>query len=272
MPFAEVEGRRIHYKLDGSGDTVLVFSNSLGTSLEMWDPQVAALSQHVRILRYDNRGHGLSDPDDTPISMDDLAADALVVMDHASVEEAHFIGLSLGGMVGQKLAVGAPHRISSLTLCATAAYLPPPDSWEKRAQAALSDGMEPMAALSLGRWFTPDYLVGHEQQVEPLLDALRSVDPGSYAVCCRAIRDFDARNWIGRMTVPPLLIAGAEDPATPPAMLREIADLVGSAKFVSVSPAAHILNVEQAEKVSSHILSFVNCCQPFAPAEAHVVV
>lgn len=126
MPFATRGNRNIHYRLDGKGEQTLLFANSLGQSLNMWDQQTEALKEEFRIIRFDHRGHGGSEPDGEAATIHDLALDTLAVLDAAGAPSVHFIGLSLGGMIGQQIAIDAPERLLSLTLCATAAYLPLP--------------------------------------------------------------------------------------------------------------------------------------------------
>lgn len=258
MPFVHVRSRKIHYVLEGQGDQVLMFANSLGASVEMWAQQAHTLSAEFRVLRFDARGHGLSDPDGSLANVGDLAADALAVMDQVGARRVHFIGLSLGGIIGQQLALEFPDRLASLTLCATGAALHPPEAWERRAMIALSSGLEPLVEISKERWFTPQFQAQQPEQVQRLLQCLAQVDQASYASCCRAIRDFDARADIHRITTPMLLIAGENDSATPITLLQEIQRLAPSSRLIVVGPAAHILNVEQPERVSAEIRGFIS--------------
>lgn len=253
----------LRYEFQGNGDAVLMFACSLGTSLELWEPQVKALSSHFRILRYDYRGHGLSAPSDQAASVADFAADALAVMDAAGVEQSHFVGLSLGGMIGQYLALHAPDRLYSLTLCATAAYLPPPDAWEQRAANAVVYGMAPFIEISRGRWFTENLLASAPSVVEDALGQLGRVDPASYAVACRVIRDFDLRNRVGEIALPVQLIAGENDPSTPPAVLADLHAAISGASMTVLSSAAHLLNLEKPDEVSRLIADFANRHHPF---------
>lgn len=256
MPFLVAADRRLHFRLDGNGEAVLMFANSLGASLEMWDPQVEELSRDFRILRYDNRGHGRSAPDGRPLDIADLAADALAVMDEAGIERAHFIGLSLGGMIGQYLALSNPARLRSLTLCATAAYLPPGEAWEQRAVKALDQGMEPFVEISRSRWFTADFCRSSPHIVETVLQELRKVDPASYAASCRVIRDFDLRSRISGIDLPVQLIAAEEDPSTPPSALADIGARLRRSSMTTLGQAAHLLNIEQPAAVSDLIRAF----------------
>ena len=259
VPFARYQGRAINYEFQHyPHKPTLMFANSLGTDLGMWDAQAKALANEFSILRFDARGHGRSEANSLPASIDDLASDALAVMDDAGVNQVHFVGLSLGGMVGQALALNAPERILSLVLCATGATLPPPDLWEKRAETALTEGLEPIVAASLERWFTPTFRAVQAAEVERNIAMLRVTDPGSYAACCRVIRDTDLRPRLSALRTRVLLIAGADDPATPPSRLEEIHALVPVSELVVLEQAAHILNVEQPDAVSDHIRRFAS--------------
>lgn len=262
MPIATSNGRRLNYELQGNGDAVLMFASSLGTSLELWDRQTEALAPHFQVLRYDYRGHGRSFPSGEAASVADFAADALAVMDAAGVGRAHFIGLSLGGMIGQHLALHAPGRLLSLTLCATAAYLPPPDAWEQRARNAVVQGMAPFIEISRGRWFTPHLLASAPDVAEGALAQLAHVDPASYAVACRVIRDFDLRSRVSEIRLPVQLIAGEQDPSTPPAALEGLRAEIPGATMTILSPAAHLLNLERPDEVSRLIASFARRHHP----------
>ncbi len=256
MPFVTRGNCRIHYRIDGEGEQTLLFSNSLGQSFAMWDQQVEALRRDHRIIRYDHRGHGSSGPDGQTATVEELSLDALAVLDVAGVASAHIVGLSLGGMIGQQIAVDAPHRVRSLTLCATAAHLPPSEGWEQRAVRALAEGMEPFVEISRGRWFTPQFCESSPRLVEAALDGLRQVDTSGYAACCRALRDFDLRDRVCSIDVPTLLVAGAHDPSTPPRLLENLhAQLLNS--HYEMVDAAHLLNIEQASAVSGLVRQFV---------------
>lgn len=257
MPFATRGNRNIHYRLDGKGEQTLLFANSLGQSLNMWDQQTEALKEEFRIIRFDHRGHGRSEPDGEAATIHDLVLDTLAILDAAGAPSVHFIGLSLGGMIGQQIAIDAPERLLSLTLCATAAYLPPPEGWEQRAATALADGMEPFVEISRGRWFTPGFCDTSPGLVNAALDGLRQTHVRGYAACCRAIRDFDLRSRVNAIALPTQLLAGAEDPSTPPHLLQDIHEQVAGSRYEIVGNAAHLLNIEQAAAISGLIRKFV---------------
>lgn len=257
MSYTSVGKRRIHYRDEGHGDHTLLFSNSLGASLAMWDAQAQQLAAEFRVLRYDHPGHGKSDPVQDDHDDAQFVHDALAVMDAAGVEKAHFIGLSMGGMIGQLLACQFPERVDTLTLCATGGKLPPADAWENRATTALSEGLATMVELSRGRWFTPGFIDQHAAAVQASLADLANVHPASYARCCRFIRDFDIFDRIHELTANSLLIAGQQDAATPPSMLEQLHRAMPGSRLEIVEPAAHMLSVERAAEVSALIRDFI---------------
>src|SRR4051794_33626249 len=251
MPLIRANGIDLFYDITGPADApVLAFSNSLGTPLEMWDAQVRAFSNGYRCLRYDTRGHGRSQVVDAPVSIDDLAADLAGLFDALGISKAHVIGLSLGGMTAQALAASHPGRAESLVLMATAAYLPPPETWEQRAQTVRAQGMGAIVEAVMERWFTPDTVALSPELVAPVRERFVELDPHGYAVACLAIRDMDLRSRIGSIDIPTLVIAGEDDPATPIEMAEEIADLIPGAELTVVPEAAHLIAVEQADAVN----------------------
>jgi 3-oxoadipate enol-lactonase len=251
------DGCRLAWRADGPVDAPpLLLSNSLGTSMAMWDAQIQAWSSHFRVIRYDSRGHGQSDAPAGAYSMDRLGRDAVELLDGLDIEKAHFCGLSQGGMIGQWLAARTPDRIERLVLANTAAYMGPPESWQSRLNAVLSDGMAWLAEASIGRWFTPAFVDHEPARVEPIRQMLLTTNPIGYAGCCAAIRDMDLRPLAICNRIPTLVIAGSEDPATP---VRNSAFLVESAADarLEVVSAAHLSNVEVPEAFASLVLSFL---------------
>lgn len=242
---------RLSYVVDGlSTAPAMLLGPSLGSTLAMWAPQVPALAQRRRVIRFDHRGHGGSPVPPGPYTVDDLGRDVLALMDELGVDRADYAGLSLGGMVGMWLAVHAPERIETLALLCTGACLPPPQGWLDRAAAVRSGGMSAVADTVLARWFTPAYTA-----VEPYRQMLLSTPVEGYAACCEAIAALDLRPVLGAIAAPTLVISGAQDPATPPALGRQIAQAVPGARFVEVAGAAHLANVERADAVTELLLS-----------------
>ena len=257
MPLIRSKDVELFYDLTGpEGAPVVAFSNSIGTTLEMWDRQVPALSDRYRCVRYDTRGHGRSPVVDRPITIEDLANDLAGLLDALGIEQAHIVGLSLGGMTAQAFGARHPERAQSLVLMATSAYLP--HGWNERAAIVRANGMGAIVEAVLARWFTPDFAAVHPEAVEPLRARFLQNDPKGYAACCEAIRDMDLRPSNAALTQPTLIIAGADDPATPVTMMEEIRTRVPQAELVVLPRAAHILAVERPEAVNRHLAAFLD--------------
>ncbi|WP_298955425.1 3-oxoadipate enol-lactonase [uncultured Methylobacterium sp.] len=268
MPQIQANGTHLNYELSGpSGAPVVVFSNSLGTSLAMWDAVVPHLRGRYRILRYDTRGHGASEVRDEPAEVADLADDLLGLLDALGIARAHVVGLSLGGMTGQALAAKAPDRVQSLTLMATAAWMPTREAWDERAETVRAQGTQAIVAATMGRWFTPGFPDRAPDAVAAVSRQFVECDRHGYAVCCNAIGRMDLRPILGRITAPTLVIAGRDDPATPPAKSEEICAGIPQAELVVLPKAAHLLAVEQPEAAAAHLLGFLDRHRG-APVEA----
>jgi 3-oxoadipate enol-lactonase/4-carboxymuconolactone decarboxylase len=256
MPLIAANGTQLFYDLTGpQGAPVVVFSNSLGTTLEMWDVQVRALASRYRCLRYDTRGHGRSPVVDAPFSIDDLADDLAGLLDALGIEKAHVVGLSLGGMTAQAFAVRHPQRLNGLVLMATAAYMP--SNWDERAEIVKASGMGALVDTVMSRWFTADTLALGPEIVRPVRERFLKIDPRGYAGCCLAIRDMDLRGRIGAIAAPTLVIAGEDDPATPIDKAEEIVGLIPGAELTVVPEAAHLVNVEQPDTVNEDLMGFL---------------
>jgi 3-oxoadipate enol-lactonase/4-carboxymuconolactone decarboxylase len=257
MPLIRSKDVELFYDLTGpEGAPVVAFSNSIGTTLEMWDRQVPALSDRYRCVRYDTRGHGRSPVVDRPITIEDLADDLAGLLDALGIEQAHIVGLSLGGMTAQAFGARHPERAQSLVLMATSAYLP--HGWNERAAIVRANGMGAIVEAVLARWFTPDFAAVHPEAVEPLRARFLQNDPKGYAACCEAIRDMDLRPSNAALTQPTLIIAGADDPATPVTMMEEIRTRIPQAELIVLPRAAHILAVERPEAVNRHLAAFLD--------------
>jgi len=257
MPVAKLPDAQLFYQWDGQENApVLVFSNSLGTTHRMWDPQVEAFSKHFRLLRYDTRGHGQSSITPGPYTIEILAADVLHLLDTLEIERAYFCGLSMGGMIGMLLGSSAAQRLQKIVLCNTAAKIGTPDVWNTRIAAVQQGGMKAVAGGVLERWLTAGYRAAHPAETSQVLAMLENTDPAGYAACCGAVRDMDYREQLNRLQVPTLVIAGAHDPATPPADGRFLADHIRGAKFTEL-PAAHLSNIETSNQFNREILAFL---------------
>lgn len=241
----------LHRVVDGPEDApALLLGPSLGTDLGLFDAQAAALAGPYRVVRFDLRGHGGTPAVPGPYAIGDLAGDVLALADALGIGRFHYAGVSIGGAIGQWLAIHHGERLHTLTVCASAARFADPDSWPARAATVRAQGTEAMVASRPGTWFTHAFARAQPTEAERLLAMLRATTAEGYAGCCEAIGAFDARAELGRIAVPTLVIAGADDPATPPDMVREIADGVGGAEFLVVPDAAHLVNAERPEPVT----------------------
>lgn len=251
------DGCRLAYRLEGPPDApVLMLSNSLGTDMTMWEPQLAEWGRHFRILRYDQRGHGASDVPGRAYSLDRLGRDAIELLDAANIARVHYCGLSLGGMVGQWLAVRAPERLDRIVLANTAAYMGPPANWQARIESVLANGMAPIAEASISRWFSPRFIAERGEVIAPISAVLTAMDARGYAGCCAAIRDMDLRPMTELMRAPALVIAGKQDPATPVAESEYLVRQMSEAQL-AVLDAAHLSNVEQPQDFGEAVTAFL---------------
>ncbi|GAA3410092.1 3-oxoadipate enol-lactonase [Streptosporangium vulgare] len=238
----------LYHEIEGPADgRPLVLAGSLGTTLEMWDPQMEALTGHFRVVRFDHRGHGRS-PATGKCSIADLAGDVLDLLDLLGLPRVSFAGLSLGGMVGMWLAAHAPERIDRLALLCTSAKLGTPESWAERAGAVREAGTASIAETAMARWFTPSF-TGRE----PYVTMLGGISAEGYAACCEAVGAMDLRPELPLISAPTLVLAGADDPATPPEHAERIAEGIAGSRLVVLPGAAHLANVERPEAVSEHL-------------------
>lgn len=257
MPFIDLSGARFNYRLDGPETApVLMLSNSLGTDLDMWEPQIARFSTAFRVLRYDSRGHGRSAVTPGPYSIDQLGRDAVALLDALEIPRAHFCGLSKGGMVGMWLGVNAGDRIDSLVLCNTAAKIGTAELWNARIAAVNEGGMAAVANQVVARWFTERFRKREPDKVERVLRMLLDTPPAGYAACCAAVRDMDQRRAISAIARPTLVIGGTHDGATPPDETRAAADAIPGARYLELD-ASHLSNIEQADRYTEEVIGFL---------------
>jgi 3-oxoadipate enol-lactonase len=247
---------RLHHVLDGPlGAPVVVLASSLGTTHEMWEPQVGPLSERFRVVRYDRRGHGRSPVVDGPTTLDDLGEDLVELLDELGLERVSFCGLSLGGLEGMWLALNQPERVDRLGLACTAASFPPRGTWVERAATVRENGVRAIAEAVLARWFRPVFHDTHSGVVTRFGAMLASIPPEGYAACCDVLADADLTGRLGEIAVPTVVITGAEDPAVPPAAGEALAAAIPRATHVVVEGAAHIANVEQPDTFTAALLS-----------------
>lgn len=244
-----------HHVVTGPEDApALVLSNSLGATRGMCDPQVPALAERYRVVTYDARGHGDSPSPAGPYSLDDLVDDVVALLDRLGVRRAHVAGLSLGGMTAMRLAAREPARVDRLVALATSAR-PDPQGFLDRAAAARSGGTAPLAPTVVSRWLTPAYAAEHPDLVARLEAMIVAADDEGYALCCEVVAAVDLREDLGRITAPTLVVSGAEDPALPPPHQQAIAEGIAGSSLVSVSPGAHLPNLEQPLEVTGALLA-----------------
>ena len=251
MAFTRVNGIVLHHQVLGQADgPALVFVNSLGSDLRIWQDVVPAFADRYRIVLYDKRGHGLSDAPPAPYTIDDHADDLLALLDQLKVDRAAVVGLSVGGMIGQRIAVRAPGRVRALVLCCTAAKIGTPESWAERIAAVEDGGIEPIADAVLQRWFTPLFRETRSDEVAGWRNMLVRTPDHGYAGTCAAIRDADLRPDAGRIAAPTLCVAGDQDGSTPADVVKGTADLVPGARFALIDGAGHIPCVEKPAVLS----------------------
>lgn len=242
----------IHFRLDGPADApLLVLANSLGTTFEIWSRNAARWAGAFRLLRYDHRGHGNSDLASEGFGVDDLGRDVVRLLDRLGIERASFCGLSLGGAVGQWLAVNEPARIDRLVLACTSPRFGDPEQWLDRARQVRAAGLAPLADSVVARWFTPRMFERDPGTVEAFRTMLLSIRREGYAAACEALAHWDDRAHIPEIEAPTLVIAGAEDPVVPPADAVLLAEGIPRARLVVLPEAGHLANVEQADAFAS---------------------
>ena len=257
MPMFDTGKGQLHYQIEGAADApVLVLSNSLGTTLDMWSPQMPALLEHFRVLRYDTRGHGQSEVTPGPYTIAQLGTDFVALLDHLQIARAHFCGLSMGGMTGMWLGIHAPSRIHKLVLCNTSAAIGVPDMWNARIAQVRQDGMTAVIPAVLERWFTADFLTHAPAQVERVRALLAATSVEGYVANCAAVRDMDQRTELNCVSAPTLVIAGRYDKSTPPEHGEFIAKAIHGARYVELN-AAHLSNWEVAQSFTRQLLDFL---------------
>ncbi|MDQ6436246.1 3-oxoadipate enol-lactonase [Mesorhizobium sp. LHD-90] len=262
MAFVRANGIVLHTRIQGRTDgPVLVFGNSLGSDFRIWEDVVRLLDDRYRILLYDKRGHGLSDTPPPPCAIDDHVNDLLALLDHFAIESAAIVGLSVGGMIAQRLAARAPERVKALVLCCTGAKIGTPESWADRIAAIDAGGIDAIAETVLERWFTPSFHRNRATELAGWRNMLLRTPRAGYVATCAAIRDADLRPGAASITAPTLCVAGDHDGATPPELVRATADLIPGARFALIEGAGHIPCVEKpdvlAELVGEHLARHV---------------
>lgn len=250
-------GIDLHYKVEGQGPWI-VMSHALACDHRMWDAQAARLAQRYTVLRYDTRGHGASDAPPGPYSFDMLAADAAALFDALGIERAHWLGLSMGGMIGQAFALAYPQRIDSLVLADTSSRYPADVEtvWAERIRTVRDQGMEAVVAGTLERWFTKPFRDAHPEVMQRIADTIHATPVEGYAGCGQAIAKLNFTEGLRTVRCPTLVIVGDQDTGTPIEMAREIHDAVEGSQLKVIASAAHLSNIEQAEAFSNIVEDF----------------
>ena len=249
----------VHHVEDGPpGAPVVLLSNSLGTTLHMWDKQAAALSDRYRVVRYDHRGHGESPVPPGPYELADLGGDALGLLDRLGVERAHVCGASLGGQVAMWLGAHEPDRVASLVLCATSPWFGPPEPWNERAATVRAAGSGAVASTVVLRWFTPVFAERNPSVVERMRSMIASTPREGYAACCEVVGRTDLRPDLAAIRAPTLVVAGAEDPAVSAEMVETLAKGIVGSRLEVLDPAAHLASVERGAEVTRLIQEHVS--------------
>ncbi len=249
---------RLHRVVEGpAGAPALVLSNSLGTTLAMWDAQVPALAERFRVVRYDRRGHGLSPVPPGPYSIDDLGGDMLSLLDELGLERVSFCGLSIGGASGCG-SLSTPPSARPPRALLHAARLPPAEQWVERAAIVREGGVAVVSEAALGRWFTERFHAEHPDVVGAFRTMLVETPAEGYAACCEALATFDVRSRLGAITAPTLVVTGEADPVAPPESGDELAAAIPGATHVVIAGAAHIANVEQPDAFTAALLAHLD--------------
>ena len=251
---------QINYELSGrDGAPVVMLSHSLASSLVMWNPQLDSLESKFKVLRFDTRGHGDSDAPEEKYTLELLAADAVALMDALAIDAVHFVGLSMGGMIGQNLALDHGNRLKSLTLCDTAAVMPDEAQpiWQQRIAAAREKGLQDQVAETLERWFTPEYLSQNSPRVELIRRQILATPVAGYIGCSEAIRDLDNLKRLSEINLPTLIMVGEEDPGTPVAASEAMQERIEGSELVVLPAARHLSNIEQSGAFNEALMGFL---------------
>ncbi len=256
----EANGNSVNYEISGRDDgPVVMLSHSLACGTVMWAPQLPALEAHYRVVNYDTRGHGASGAPAGAYSLDQLGDDAVALMDALGLEAVHWVGLSMGGMIGQNLALRRPERLRSLGLCDTSSRIPAAagPTWEERIEIVGRQGMQAILDATLERWFTAPFLAAAADRVAPIREAILATPPEGFIGCCQAIRDLDYTDRLGEIEKPTLIIVGEDDQGTPVAASEVINAGIAGSKLVVLPQAAHLSNIEQADAFTDALMAFL---------------
>jgi 3-oxoadipate enol-lactonase len=253
-------GISVSYTLEGPANApVVTMSHSLATDSSMWDPTVPALADRFRILRYETRGHGATEAPKGAYTLDQLADDALALLKALNIQRTHWVGLSMGGMIGQTLALKAPNVFLSLSLCDTSSRVPTEARplWQDRIRTAETQGMEPLVQPTLERWFTAPFRERRKDVIDKVAAMIRNTPPAGYAGCCHAISALDLTDKISAIKIPTIVIVGEDDPGTPVAASRVMHEKIGGSRLEIIPAAAHLANMEQPDAFNKALAGFL---------------
>ena len=255
----KANGIEINYEIEGDGPLV-TFSHSLACNLSMWDEQVRALKGRYRLLRYDTRGHGQTSAPEGAYSLDQLCEDLKGLLEGLGISETHFVGLSMGGMIGQVFALKYPAMVQSLALCDTTSRYPSGAAaiWEERIKTVGGKGMDPMVAPTLERWFTAPFRARRKELMERVGSMIRSTPAAGYVGCCHALPKINVTERLRDVRCPALVIVGEDDPGTPVDMARDIHAALPTADLAVLCRASHLSNLEQPEEFNRALGGFLD--------------
>lgn len=256
MPKFTSNDAEINYQTFGdASQPAIIFSNSLGTQFNMWQPQISFFEKKFYVICYDTRGHGASSAPQGPYSIEQLGTDVVHLLDHLNIEKASFCGISMGGLTGQWLAIHHPERFNHVIVCNTAAKIGQEQAWNDRAQLVREQGLKPIAETAASRWFTEPFIRSNTAIVESLSNDLGAGSPEGYASCCEALAKADVREQLKNITIPTLVVAGQKDPVTTVADAQYLVNQIPNSQLIEIN-ASHISNIECPENFS-HALNTI---------------
>jgi 3-oxoadipate enol-lactonase len=265
----QVNGVEHAYRFDGpESGRVVMMSNSLMSDHTMWDVTVPALTGRYRVLRYDTRGHGRSGTTPGPYSIAMLADDAVGLMDVLGIRQAHFVGLSMGGMIAQQMGARFPERVYSLSLCDTGSEMPPRSVWEERFAIVNSQGMAGLVEATIQRWFTAPFIARDPQSVEKVRRMISETGAEGYMACGSAVRDMAQTTMLLQVKAPTLILVGRQDPACTVEKSMVLNRMIDGSQMIVLEDAAHLSNIEQPQAFNSALRAFIDRVDDTIPKSA----
>ncbi len=256
----KANGIQMNYELSGKkGASVVMLSHSLGSSLLMWNPQMKTLDPHFQVLRYDIRGHGKSEAPPGAYTLEQLGEDAVALLDAIGIDHVHWVGLSMGGMIGQSVALNYPKRLRSLVLCDTAAAIAPEAQpiWQERIDAVREKGLASQLEPTMERWFTPSFLKLNPYMLDVIRNEFLATPEKGYLGCIYAIRKLNYLDRLSEIAIPTLIMVGEDDPGTPVSASQAMHQRIANSKLILIKSARHLSNVEQPEVFNTNLLMFL---------------